>query len=213
LDDYIEYNAKLYSMKFEKNITLATILLLLSMAMAVFSLHTKGQAMPSVAIVVDGATGIIIKQPSTSDRDLFWNNYPILTMQAENQRIDPGTVIYDQNMQQHKLEDIIAKKNQLIFKYSIGFFDEEVDSTLRYIEQTHNQNIIVLTDADNARYFKLKSLMSKGLSGQMYYIEKPSLNLLLEKRNLPFLFNCSGNLRVSKKLSKNGILKLLCVEK
>jgi hypothetical protein len=180
--------------KIEKNILVASSLLIMAVLLALFSLVSKGRAVPSTTIVVDGVSGTII-YPKGGPTN-FWNNYPELIAHAESQKLNQDITVYDLNMRPFTVKQLISNKSKIIFKYTLGMFAEEVDSTLTYLEKT-NKDAIVIVDADNVRYFKLKFVNRNSSLKQVYYIEKPSLGLLFEKQGLPFLFQCSSDLQIS----------------
>ena len=157
----------------------------------------KGKAVPAVSLIIDGVSGKVVKKQYNED-GLFWNNYPILVMQAEDKVLSTSSIItYDQNLVERPLNKILKGRSAIIFKFSLNSYKEEVDSTLKYIHRLKNENVIILMDAENIRYYRLESSREKMFDKRIYYVEKSSFDLILSDRKFPFFFLLSTDNKMS----------------
>lgn len=176
---------------------IVVIMLLGCLLIALYSFYEKSNTAPAVGIILDDATGKMINQASERDDPPFWNNYPVFAFQAENKKLDPSTIVYDTQLKPLPINTLINGKT-VFFRYSLATSNEEaVDSTLKYLDQLNNQHIVILVSADNNRYFKFKIRNDEKLAGHIYFIEKPGFNLLIEKKELPFLFTTTPDLKIT----------------
>jgi hypothetical protein len=183
-------------MKTDRNIVIVVLLVICSFITMYFILK-KDNPYGSVGIILDGTTGKLLNQPSEKDDPPFWNNYPVFIFQAEHQKLDTSLIVYDSQLNPLRLGTLIKEKT-VFFRYTLESNNQEaVDNTLAYIDQLNNPNIVTLVSADNSRYFKFKIRNDEKPIGKIYFIEKPGLNLLIEKRELPFLFTISRDLKVT----------------
>jgi hypothetical protein len=182
-------------MKIDRNIVVV-IILVCCLFITMYSFYKRSDAARAVGIILDDVTGKVISHPSQDDPP-FWDNYPVFTFQAEQQQLNPLTVVYDSQLNPLPLSTLIKEKT-IFFRYTLGSNNQEaVDSTLKYIDQLNHQNIVTLVSAENSRYFKFKIRSEEKSVGNIYFIEKPGFNLPIEKRGLPFLFTTSLDLKIA----------------
>lgn len=173
------------------------ILSVISTAIAVYSLISKGKASPAIAVVFDQKQKARNVNFTAFDKSEFWNNYPYLVLTNNNRVLKSPPRLMNESGRALKLKDLLESKPGIFFRIpNTGYNEAYIKKILNYLNQTH-MPVTLLFDQTSPKFLKLL-LSERNIEQEAYMLFDDLNELTIENELMPYFFVMNKSLCISR---------------